>query len=228
MIYFYCGVPGSGKSLHAVMDICRWLRSGRDVISCRLDVDVGAIKPKKNKPLGHFSFFPTDTFLHNDFYPRNRSDVRLKEYSYIAGLYGYANNYHRRKKDGTFYEHQTLLVFDECQDIWNSRTWNRSDRLDWCHFFQLHRHYGFDVIMISQSDTFVDKQIRAILQEKVYHRSFAGYKVLGKVVALLCGGTCFIAVHSLYGMAKKDSRLFSDLFTGRRFFKYYSSTSVDD
>lgn len=66
-------------------------------------------------------------------------------------------------------EHNAILVIDEAQRCFNSRTWNNSGRDDFIRFFTLSRHMGVDVVLIAQSSAMVDKQIRACLQTEVVH-----------------------------------------------------------
>lgn len=66
-------------------------------------------------------------------------------------------------------EHNAVLVLDECQRIFNSRTWNDKGRMRWVRLFTLSRHAGIDVVLIAQDAAMVDKQIRACIQTEVRH-----------------------------------------------------------
>ncbi|MCM1104636.1 MAG: zonular occludens toxin domain-containing protein [Clostridium sp.] len=216
MIYFYTGVPGSGKGVHSSEVIYKMLQSGKDVIT-NIDVHTELIEPRRKKPVGNCIYVPTQDWLHDAFIqkPKQKED----RYSYLQGLYGYANNYHLRKADGSFFEHQTWLVLDEVQELFNTRTWNRRDRLAWCAFFREHRKYGYDCILISQDDKNVDKQIRTVLQKQVLHRKVTDYKFFGKVLKLLTGRDLFIAISTQYGMKKADAKTGTRFYFGRQ--KYY-------
>ena len=67
-------------------------------------------------------------------------------------------------------EGQTLVVIDECQIIFNCRDFGRKDRNAWVTFFAQHRKLGFNVILITQSDRMLDRQIRSLVEEEVKHR----------------------------------------------------------
>lgn len=121
-------------------------------------------------------------------------------------------------------EHQTLLCLDECQELFNTRTWNRKDRLEWASFFRQHRKYGYDVILVSQDDKVVDKQIRAVLEYEIEHRCVNNYKAMGKVVGMLSGGKLFVAITRWYAKTGKDSQIKSVFFRGKKkYYEFYDS-----
>lgn len=227
MIHYYTGVPGSGKSLHCASVIYKALRNGKNVIS-NFEVDTSLIKPLKGKPVGQFIYMSSDEILDNHYYTRERNckrkPINEKKFTVFDGLYGFAENFHLKDEKGEFIEHQTLLIIDECQIYFNSRSWNRSDRLSWIDFFRQHRKKGYDCILVSQDDKCIDKQIRSVLQTQFLHRNVANYKWFGKLLSWLCGGHLFICIASLYGMSsKKESRLYSFYFTGKKYFNFYNS-----
>ena len=89
-------------------------------------------------------------------------------------------------------EHQTLVVIDEAGTIFNSRDWNTKGRMDWLKFFALHRHFGFDFILITQQDNMIDKQIRGLIEFQVVHRKCMSAGIVGPILALLGGN--FVAI----------------------------------
>ena len=89
----------------------------------------------------------------------------------IRGLVGYASQFHKRQPDGQMIEKQTLVIIDECQTIFNSRSWNTKGRSDWISMFTQHRKFGFEFLLISQDKVFVDKQIRAVFEWDYEHRN---------------------------------------------------------
>ena len=166
MIWFYTGVPGSGKSYHAAKEIYKYIQKGKNIIG-NMEINTDNIPQLNNKPKGCYLYVSNKEWLNNSILEMKidrHGATRLKEpddiYSYIQGLKGYAFNFHERDKQGKFKLHQTLLILDECQELYNSRSWNRKDRLAWCAFYRLHRKLGYDVILISQDDKCIDKQIR--------------------------------------------------------------------
>lgn len=232
MMYMYDGVPGSGKSLHLARAVHDALRNGRNVIA-NFEFRDDLVKPKKGKEKGKFIYIPNSELLNNSFYRmdgtknRYRRKEPLKDmgYSAIVGLEGFARNFHAKNPIGDIEEHQTLLCIDECQDIFNTRTWNRADRLAWCSFFRLHRHLGYDCILSSQDDKVVDKQIRAVLQTRILHRNVKTLKTLGFFLWLLCGMDLFCETESIYSIKGKGGHIRTSYHKGRKYYKYYRSTA---
>ena len=221
MINFFTGRPGNGKSLHMAMIIYQEMKKGKNVIA-NFEINEHVFDRFDRKhpgKRGQFIYVPNSGFLNNSFYKPSKGC-----YSYIEGLYGYAGQFHKRNSRGQILENQTLLVLDECQELFNSRSWNRRDRLEWCSFFRQHRHYGYDVYLISQDDQVIDKQIRAILQYEFEHRLVNNYKFFGKLLGFMAGGKLFACVKRMYGVKAKDAKVQSTFFTGQqRFYDFYDS-----
>lgn len=150
MIYLYTGTPGSGKSLHVIKDIVNKLKSGGNVIS-NFPIDVDRIKFKKGK-LGEFIYKPNQD-LTVDF------------------LMDYAKNKHIKGKEA-----QTLIIVDEAQGKFNSRDFRDKDRKEFNYFFTIHRHLGYNVILITQADRLLDRQIRCLVEYEVKHRKINNFK----------------------------------------------------
>lgn len=222
-IVCYTGVPGSGKSYHTAQLVYKVLRSGKNVISS-LNFNTNLIYPiSYKKPLGQFIYVPDEQWLNNSVYEKTALGGKVPSkdvYSYIYGLYNFALQFHKRNKRGQMIESQTLLILDECHNFFNPREWNRKDRLQWIKFFTISRHYGYDVLLITQNDKSIDKQIRAIMEINVLHRRVSKYKKLGKFLSAPLGGNLFICIESMYGMSKKDGRIRSYFVFGSNF--YYS------
>lgn len=231
MIYMFDGVPGSGKSLHLAREVVNALRSGKNVIA-NFDFRDDLVKPRKNKSLGQFIRVSNDELLNNYIYQKKGIDYRKAPsrdmgFSALLGLEGFARNYHRKNADGDILEHQTLICIDECQDIFNTRTWNRADRLAWCSFFRMHRHMGYDVILASQDDKVVDKQIRAVLQTRITHRNVKNLKTFGFILWLLAGRDLFAESESIYSIKGKAGHVNTKYTKGRKYYKYYRSTAYN-
>lgn len=193
MIDLYSGTPGSGKSFHATAHIFYRLRNGRNVI-CNYPVSLD------NCSYSFLGFWLKKLF--KNFKPRKR---KLGSFTYLSNdeltvdfLKKYAKENHKGHK-----EHETLVVIDECGIKFNPRTFAQSDRLQWIEFFSLHRHYGYDFILISQSDRMVDRQIRSFFEYEHRHRNVGNFKLLGKILALLSGGSLFVDVVYWYGIREK-------------------------
>lgn len=144
MISLYTGTPGSGKSLHAARDIYYRLLSRNAVISS-FAIDTDVISKHGKRRIGKYTHVP--------IYDMNVDFFR-----------DYAKINHKQDKEG-----QTLVLIDECQLIFNSRMFQRKDRLDWIIFFTQHRKYGFDFILITQFDRLIDRQIRCLIEFEYKH-----------------------------------------------------------
>lgn len=186
MISLYSGTPGSGKSLHASRDIIRWCKRGKGVIT-NFPCTMNQVKKAKSTPL----------YLDN-------SELTVK------ALTDYARKNHKVGKEG-----QTLVVIDECQVKFNSRDFNKKDRMDWVVFFTQHRKYGFDFILIAQYDRMIDRQIRCLIENEVKHRKLNNYGFGGGVLTLLTlGRSWFIAIEYWYGGNKL--KLSEEVFAYRK------------
>lgn len=166
MIELYTGTPGSGKSYHACDRIWWRLRRGRKVIANF------PVKEDKVKHPECFTFVPNDKLT-------------------VPYLLKYAKENHAERK-----ESQTLVVIDEAGHVFNSRDWNSKGRMLWLNFFALHRHFGFDFVLVAQQDIMVDKQIRSLIEFEVRHRNT---KSSGLVSIVLMFAGNFLAIRTYYG-----------------------------
>lgn len=170
MIYLYSGTPGSGKSLHAIKDICFKLKHTGNVI---------ANFPIKTEKIGK---------LKGEFIFKEDNDLT------VDFLTNFAYKNHTKGK-----ENQTLIVIDEAQALFNPREYTRADRKIYNKFFSLHRHLGYNVILITQNDRLLDRQIRCLLEYEVKHRNINNYRFIGR----LCPVKAFAAVTYWYGVREK-------------------------
>lgn len=184
MISMYTGTPGSGKSLHVAKKIYdRVTQKKNNTVIANFEIERKAIKDFK----GHF-YYLANNYLSPDFF------------------YQYAVNKHVRKPDGKIVEGQTLIVIDECQIIFNSRDWNAKNRMDWVSFFTQHRKYGYHIILVTQFDRLVDRQIRSLVEYEIVHRNVSNFKTFGFLLGLLFGGNLFIAITKWYAAKEKMSQ----------------------
>lgn len=210
MIYFYSGTPGSGKSLHVARDIYwKMCRGGCVIANFNINYDV--FNKKKGKKT----------------VSRNKGTcIQLENYMLSPEfLTMYARAFFARdKKTGRIKESQCLLVIDECQLIFNARSWQAVGRDKWCSFFTQHRKYGYNIILVSQFDRLIDRQIRSLIEYEVKHRKLNNYKILGKIMGLLMGGSSFIAITYWYGVREKIG---SEIFSARkRYCQFYDSYKI--
>lgn len=178
MISLYSGTPGSGKSLHVAKTMYWWIRAGKPCI-CNFPIATEKIKLSRQQDF-HFV----------------REDKLTPDY-----LIKFAQDY--IKKNGKVKEGSILLVIDECQRIFNARDWGQKGRADWLTFFTLHRHLGFDIILIAQFDRMLDRQIRALIEYEYIHRKVSNFGWKGKILSLLAFGNLFVSVKIWYPMKEK-------------------------
>lgn len=179
MISLYTGTPGSGKSLDVARIIIRKLKLGINVIGT-MYVNQELLKKYKGK------------YIFVDIYALTPSD-----------LISYARKYHKKGKEG-----QCWLVFDEAQRVFNSRDWGAKDRRAWNDFFQVHRHFGFDIALITQFDRMLDRQLRALVEYQYIHRKISNFGFKGMLLSLFCGGSLFISVCEWYALHEKTDSTF--------------------
>ncbi len=231
MINFFTGRPGNGKSLHMAMIIYAEMKKGKNVIA-NFEINERVFEKFDRKHPGKrgiFIYVSNKELINGSYLPYYDEKGRLcqppkDKFLYLDGLYGYAVQFHKRNPRGQIIENQTILVIDECQELFNSRSWNRSDRLEWCSFFRQHRKYGYDVYLISQDDKVIDKQIRSILQYEWEHRCVNNYKFLGRIMGFLAGGKLFVWVKRMYGIKGKEAKIGSKFFSGQpRYYAFYDS-----
>lgn len=231
MIYFVHGRPGGGKSLFMAEKIYRELKRGRNVIA-NFEINMDYFKKCRHpEKLGKF-IYVSNAELTTQAY--KNIDPKTKDFSYINGLWGFALNYHlnNKRKNGSVREGQTLLIFDECAGLFNSRTFNARDRLAWLDFLTQHRKLGYTVYMIAQDESQIDKQMREQFHKEIECRCVTTMKLFGKILALLCGGNLFVRIQRDYTlmkpMRKKDSKEYARYYTGKKYYKFYDSYKLFD
>lgn len=189
MIYLYSGTPGSGKSLHVARVIYYTLLRNKPVI-CNFPINTQEVKRPERF-----------TFVDNlDLNPE-----MLMSYS-------------RQHFDGRpVREGEITLVIDECQMIFNARSWDAKGREAWNKFFTLHRHFGYDIILIAQFDRMIDRQIRSLIEYEQVHRKVTNLGWRGWLLcALMLSPTLFVSVKMWYPMKE---RIGSEFFKAKK--KYY-------
>lgn len=203
MIKFYSGTPGSGKSLHCAIDIIDCSKAGKPVIgnfACDLS----------RYPKANFTYVQEDQLTPEFLIQFSRKWFGGRQLT---------------KRD----EGSILLVIDECQLIFNSRDWQKKDRKQWLQFFTLHRHFGYDIILIAQMDKMIDRQIRGVIEYEYIHRKLSNFGKAGKLLTVALAGEMFTAVQMWYPLKLKIG---SSMFRAKkRYFSIYdsySSFALDD
>lgn len=174
-IDLYSGTPGSGKSLRACYKLISTIKSGRNVIG-NFPIDENYFKKKKK--IGEFIYV-------------SNTDMTVKF------LKDYAKEHHKINR-----EHQTLIIIDECASKFNCRNFEAKDRPEWITLLEQHRKLGFDIILITQDDRRIDRQIRSLIETEFKHKAIKNYKTFGAILSLATGGF-FVAVEYWYGSKLK-------------------------
>lgn len=163
-IDLYSGVPGSGKSLLVTYRAIDALLEHTNVIS-NFPMDMSYFKKRKR---GKFFYIPTDKIT-------------------IKFLLAFAKWNHVREGRKAK-KAQTVVIIDEAEIKFNSRTFSSPDRMEWIFFFANHRHFNYDFWLAAQSDRMIDRQIRDLIQTEFKCRAITGFGIEGKLVSFLFGG----------------------------------------
>jgi zona occludens toxin (predicted ATPase) len=198
MIRISTGTPGSGKSFSMAELIEKLLLRGKNVIST-VEINIGYITKNGKVAIGDFK--------HIDIY---EIDVDF--------LYRYAIKNHKEEKRNK--EAQTYVFFDECQLIFNSREYqSNKDRKRWIEFFTHHRHFFYDIYLITQNDLYVDKQIRALVENEVKFRKINNFLWFLPI-------QCFVSVETWYAHSKKVKMRSKFFIFRRRIARLYDSYTM--
>lgn len=191
MIYLYSGTPGSGKSLHTAGDIYAKLKYGKQIILCNFPINLEKFKPESRK-----RFFYIDN-------AQIRPDYLIE----FAQKYWEEHPADSVKK----VEGKIKLYIDEAQILFNAREWQKTYKDGWVKFFSLHRHLGYDIILITQYDRMLDRQIRSLIEYEYVHRKIVNIGIYGQIFNLFAGGGLFYCVKKWYPQKEK---------VGGEFFKF--------
>ena len=196
MMYLYSGTPGSGKSLHVARDIRDCLLWKKRPVICNFDVN-----PKLRNYKMLFRYVPNNDLTPDMLYEASRAHFKGRKVK----------------------EDEILLVIDEAQLVFNSRTWQQggASRMDWIEFFSQHRHYGYKVVLIAQFDRMIDRQIRSLVEIEVNHRRLANFGMAGMLLSALFAGKAFAAVSYYYGLRERTGMTW--LLPRRAYFRVYDS-----
>ena len=82
----------------------------------------------------------------------------------------------------------------------------------------MHRHYGYDIILVAQFDRMIDRQIRSLIEYEYIHRKVSNYGFRGWFIcAVMLSPRLFISVKVWCPMKEKVG---SEFFKCKK--KYYS------
>ena len=194
MITLFSGTPGSGKSFHAADKISYGAMFGRQyILNFPVDLEDFSIRKifrpfKKYKWFAKLPYHITHNTIKAPPIYRDTSEIT------VDWLIDYAEENHSVGREG-----QTTVVIDEAGIKFNCRAFSGSDRQPWLNFFAKHRHYGFDFILISQSDRQLDRQIRYCIEQENKHYKLAHFNWFGQLLSWIAGGGLFVVHKYWYG-----------------------------
>lgn len=159
MISQYVGTIGSGKSYHGLEDIVAALKAGKHVIAnFPLNFTEGMIR---RGYADRFMYVP-DEFLMGE---RGVSFLyKLSTEKIYIGL--------GKTKEPRFYNEESscLVVIDEAGNYFAPIDYAMPAQKLWRTFFTQSRKFGYDFILISQTDRQINRVIRSCVEFQVVHR----------------------------------------------------------
>lgn len=193
-IDLYTGTPGSGKSLHLAREIFDYCSLPKNrLIIANFDV----VKDNLKHP---------ERFMYmdnKDLTPQHLMNIGIDR----VNLW----------KNYSELENSIVLIIDECQLLFNARSWNATGRDEWVKFFTQHRKLGYKIILVAQFDLMIDKQIRSLIDVQYLHRKLSDLGLFCKFLKIITRSDLFVAIEIFYPLnCKLSSRLF------RAHKKYYS------
>lgn len=183
MIYLYTGTPGSGKSYHAAEVVDRALRRRMPVIA-NFEINYDKKRHKGEYVMVDTLDMTPDMFM----------------------------SYAERHFEPRHGESQGIIIIDEAQIPFNSREGLNRNRMKWISFFSKHRHYFYDIILITQNDRMLDRQIRSLVETEYKHRKLTNFGIKGWFMIVIFH-KMFVAVQYWYPI---QERVGSEFFNLRR------------
>lgn len=223
MIYFYSGTPGSGKSLKVSQEIHRKLvDKKKNVICCNYSFNYDYVR-KDNRQI---FFNKIRSFFGFKLKSENKKDIgKLYSIEYSKLTPEFFRHYAIKFHD-VGVESQTLIVLDEAQLLFSPTVVkikcqeDKNFRNNWLDFFTQHRHYGFDIIVVSQFDRLIDPQIRCLFEYDFKHRKINNFGGFGLLLSVFKIGL-FVQVQQWYGIREKMGSEF--FLYKKKYSNYYSS-----
>lgn len=141
-LYLYYGKVGDGKSYHVVAtEILPAVRDGR-----KMYVYMDGLNPRR---LSQFAGRNANVVLWDNVEQvREACQIEVDD----------------RDGVGLKIDRGSLIVVDEAQMVWDSREWQKTGKQALA-FFEYHRHFGLDVVLITQSPGRLDKGLVRLANE---------------------------------------------------------------
>lgn len=141
-LYLYYGKVGDGKSYHVVAtEILPAVRDGR-----KMYVYMDGLNPRR---LSQFAGRNSNVVLWDNVEQvREACQLEVDD----------------REGAGLKVDRGSLIVVDEAQLVWDAREWQRTGKQALA-FFEYHRHFGLDLVLITQSPGRLDKGLVRLANE---------------------------------------------------------------
>lgn len=171
MIDIFQGTPGSGKSACAVALLLEHIRKG-GVVAANFSLTDGWCDVLARKLL--FSYF-------DDQYRFNKSSSYFERFFMVDSVSAIESINPKRlavdifEYKGGYTEGEGLLILDEAQLCFNSRSWDKN--MKWIKFFTQHRKRGWNVILIAHTIDMIDSQIRPLCEYESRFRNMQKIKL---------------------------------------------------
>lgn len=166
MIICYEGTPGSGKSYDAVKKIIDNLVRGRKVYT---NIDGMGDSAKREYIVKVTGLDDLTVSLNLKYW--DRMDPCIPHF-------------------WDFIEEGSLIVLDEAQNYFSNRDWQSEKNKGFCKWASTHRHFGFDVVLITQDIERIDAAVRALVEWTYRYRkvNFFGAAVKNKYIVYAYAG----------------------------------------
>ena len=144
MIYAFVGTPGSGKSYDAVKKILDNVKKGTRVYTNIEGLD----QDEQREFIKIYAGLDDAQLSERLVYVSNKDMLRFWEFA----------------------EHNSLIVIDEVHRLFSNRAWDSASNKSFADWASVHRHYGFNVVLITQDIEKVDKHVRSLVEWSYYYR----------------------------------------------------------
>jgi len=118
---------------------------------------------------------------------------------------------------------QTFIVIDEAHLLFNTRGFDMKERQKWCEFLALHRHYWYDIMLLTQNDRAIDRQVRGLVEFNYKHRKLTSYGLKGFLLVAVLHKK-YVAVRYWYVLNEKCDAYFFN--TKKKIFKLYDTMAI--
>lgn len=161
MIVAFVGSPGSGKSYEAVKKIVQNLAVGRCVYT-----NIEGMDEKQPQEMIKALIDMDDKRFHELFHFLTQEQTMrffMSERTEIDPETGIKTAIPNCK-------HGSLIVLDEVHKNFSNRDWNTEANKKFANWASTHRHYGYDVVLITQDIEKVEKHARSLIEWTYFYR----------------------------------------------------------